>query len=443
MSQINYGKKVMVTNSILSVASKGISMVFSLITAPLMLNLLGTEKYGVWATVLSLVSWIYTFDLGIGNGLRNKLAECLALDKNNDARKYLGISYFLLGVASLIIFFLIVIFINFVDINAILNIYLQDESLKWIIVAAVLFACINFVASLVRQAFFALQQSGLDSVANTAAQGCFALVLFILNQFHLGYLFLVAIMEGAVQLLRNLISSWYVLSKHSFLRFSWEDIDKRYASGILSFGIQMFIIQIAALILNATDNLIISHYFGAEEVTPYSICYKYFGTVNAVYVAVFTPLMGGYTAAYARRDMTWINKAFRKNLLGYFLFAAGTILAGFLFRPFAYLWLGQELDYAPGMIPLIALYFMMLMSTHVFSCILTAFSMVREVTIAVIIEAIINVPISIYCAVNLGMGPTGVIMGSLAAMVVAIIAFPRKTLLVLRRLNRQYGKMKE
>ena len=70
--------------------------------------------------------------------------------------------------------------------------------------------------------------------------------------------------------------------------------------------------------------------------------------------------------------------------------------------------------------------------------------MIRSVkAIAVIIEAIVNVPVSIYCAVNLGMGPTGVIMGSLAAMVVAMIAFPTKALMVLRRLNRQYGNLKE
>lgn len=439
MEKIDYGKKVLVRNSLLSIISRGVSMIISFITAPLLLGLLGTDKYGVWATLLSLVSWIYTFDLGIANGLRNKLAECLALNKDSEARKYIGISYLLLSMASLFMLIFSIFLTYSIDIDSVLNIHLQDEDIRCVLVVAIFFACVNFTASLIRQTFYALQQSGLDAVVNTIAQALFAIALFVLSKFQMGYLMLVAVFEGFVQFSKNFFSSCYVFTRYQNLRFGLSDIDRRYAGGILSFGIQMFIVQIAALVLNATDNIIISHYFGSEEVTPYSICYKYFGMIESVYVAVFTPLMGAYTAAYARRDMPFINKLIRKNFLGYILFLIMIVIAWFIFKPFTALWLGKELIYADGLVPLVALYFAMLMCTHVFSCILTAFSMVKEVTIAVILEAVVNIPISVYCAVYLDMGVTGVIMGSLAAMLIAIIAFPTKAILVLRKLNKDYS----
>ena len=59
---------------------------------------LGDEKYGIWATILSFISWIYYCDLGIGNGLRNKLASTIVIGDKEASKKYLGqqkICYFL------------------------------------------------------------------------------------------------------------------------------------------------------------------------------------------------------------------------------------------------------------------------------------------------------------------------------------------------------------
>ena len=47
-------------------------MLISFLTIPLMLNYLNNEEYGLWILVLSITNWIYTFDIGIGNGLKIK-----------------------------------------------------------------------------------------------------------------------------------------------------------------------------------------------------------------------------------------------------------------------------------------------------------------------------------------------------------------------------------
>ena len=47
---------------------KGVSMALSLVYVPIVLNYLGDYKYGVWASILSILSWISYFDLGYATG---------------------------------------------------------------------------------------------------------------------------------------------------------------------------------------------------------------------------------------------------------------------------------------------------------------------------------------------------------------------------------------
>ena len=67
----------LISNMALSGICKPASMIMGYIYVPIVLSFLGTEKYGIWSTLLTILSWISYFDIGIGNGLRNKLAESI------------------------------------------------------------------------------------------------------------------------------------------------------------------------------------------------------------------------------------------------------------------------------------------------------------------------------------------------------------------------------
>lgn len=71
----------------INVILKPLTMLLSMIYIPVLLDYLGDEKYGVWATISAFVNWFSVFDIGIGNGMRNKLAESLAAETTkNPAR---------------------------------------------------------------------------------------------------------------------------------------------------------------------------------------------------------------------------------------------------------------------------------------------------------------------------------------------------------------------
>ena len=52
----------------------------NLFLVPLTINYINPLQYGIWITISSIITWMSFFDIGLGNGLRNKLAQCLAIN---------------------------------------------------------------------------------------------------------------------------------------------------------------------------------------------------------------------------------------------------------------------------------------------------------------------------------------------------------------------------
>ena len=83
-------------NIIASFFIRGISIAISLIVVPLTLNYINPSRYGIWLTLSSIVSWFSFFDIGFGNGLRNKFAEAIAKGNTELAKIYISTTYAIL-----------------------------------------------------------------------------------------------------------------------------------------------------------------------------------------------------------------------------------------------------------------------------------------------------------------------------------------------------------
>lgn len=73
-------------NIIALVGIKGLDTLIYFVLVPLTLGYLNAYEYGIWLTLSSILSWINSFDIGLGNGLRNKLAESLAVKDLDKAK---------------------------------------------------------------------------------------------------------------------------------------------------------------------------------------------------------------------------------------------------------------------------------------------------------------------------------------------------------------------
>ena len=58
---------------------KGLSIAISLVMVPMTIHYINPTQYGIWITLSSIIGWFSFFDIGFGNGLRNRFAESIAM----------------------------------------------------------------------------------------------------------------------------------------------------------------------------------------------------------------------------------------------------------------------------------------------------------------------------------------------------------------------------
>ena len=92
----NQRSKVVKENIIASLFVKGGSIVVSLVLVPLTLGYVSSELYGIWLTLSSIMLWLNFFDVGFTLGLKNRLAEAIAMDDWERGKSLVSTTYFMM-----------------------------------------------------------------------------------------------------------------------------------------------------------------------------------------------------------------------------------------------------------------------------------------------------------------------------------------------------------
>ena len=249
-------------NMLISGICKPLSMVLSYLYVPIVLSYLGVEKYGVWSTILMILSWISYFDIGIGNGLRNKLTESIN-KKDGKEKKLISSAYVFITVIMIGIAMIFAAAASFVDWNKIFGISEPEENLTAIIIVSVIFVAVNFILSICKNILYALQKAGSVSFMELMVQVINFVSLLIIKQKTNGNLFTMAVIYGTSMIIVNLAASFFIYGKKKEIRLEITQANMEVGIGLTKLGIQFFVIQVCTLILFTTDNLIISYLYGA------------------------------------------------------------------------------------------------------------------------------------------------------------------------------------
>ena len=417
---------------------KGVSILLSLVYVPVVLDYLGDYKYGVWATVLSILSWISYFDLGIGNGLRNRLSEALASSNSkNDAKTLVSSAYAILSLVVLAISVVCGFGISFIDWSDLLSAWNINENLVCIMEISFLGMCFSFVLMLCNNVFYALQKAQIVNLMAVFQQGVMLLSVWLLSLTRTNDLTAVAILYVLSNVLVYGGFTVYIFVKNRLLSPSLKCVDKKVAKDLGGLGLKFFIAQIAALILFTTDNLIISNLFGPEQVTIYSTANKVFTVIISLFAALVVPLWSKTTVDFARRDIYEIKRTLGKMLKLFILAAVGAGLLAVLFKPLVALWLGRDLGFSWSLILMMGLYAIVYMWNTIWSQIINGLTLVNFMVAVACIQAAANIPLSFLFARTCGFGIEGVLLGTILTMAISSIAYPVYTHYVLSRAERE------
>lgn len=324
-------------------AIKGVGLLISFLYIPLLLHTLNTVDYGVWLTLTSIVSWISFFDIGLGNGLRNKLCEAISINDIQKARELVSTAY-----VSLVTFvvFLILLFLCFYSIipwKQILNATSSDiNNLDLLALIVVISFLLNFALSLINSILYALQLPAISSGLLTCGQFLSFVTVYILINNGVSSLFELGIVIAIIPPLVSFAASTYLfLTKFKNISPSIHLFKKNHIKSIFSLGIKFFILQIITLILYYSNNLIVTHVVGNEAVVNYNIVYKYAHILTMLFTIIATPIWSATTEAYSLGDFEWIKKINNKLIRIAFLFTISGIIMVLVF-PFIFdFWLHE------------------------------------------------------------------------------------------------------
>jgi len=407
-----------------SVIIKGLNIAISLLLVPLTINYINPTKYGVWLTLSSVIGWFGFFDIGFGNGLRNRFAEALAKGKHELARIYVSTTYAILSIiigVVLVIFIFINPFLNWAIIINTPSTMTTELSLLAMIVFV--FFSVQFVLQLITTIITANQQPAKSAFLYLLGNIFSLIVIFILTKSTSGNLLYLGIaLSSAPVLVLALSSLWFY--GHSYKNYapSFKYVRFKFARDLMSLGVKFFGLQIAVILLYQTSNIIISQLFGPEQVTPYNIAFKYFSIITMVYSIILTPFWSAFTEAYTKKDLNWIRLSMKK-LKSIWLLLIGAIILMILFsNTFYFLWVGNTVHVPMSITIVMALYVMINLWNAIYSTFLNGVGHIKFQLVAGLIGALVNIPLSIYLGKTIGI--SGVILSTAILGLPGFIFYP-------------------
>lgn len=382
-------------NVVASFFLKGCSAGIALLMVPLTLTCLGEYKNGVWLTISSMLVWIDQMDIGLGNGLRNKLAACIAHNHMEEARHVVSSTILMLICIIVPLTVLLCLLILITDVFSFFNVdpaIIPD--LRFALLSAVILVCMTFVFKVVGNIYMGLQLPAVSNMILVVGQAIALVSTWLLLQNGSATFYNIVIVNTLAPLAVYLTAYMATFYKyHSELRPSLKCANWDSALELGNLGIKFFWLQIAGIIQFMTANILISKFFTPEMVTPYQIAYRYMSLVIVFFTVICMPFWNATTDAYERKDMRWIEKASKKmNALTIFIFVLlllMTILSAIVYQ----IWIGDKCDVPFGMTAMMALYVFLLVLSMRYSYFLNGIGALR-MQLYMTVTAIVFIPLA-------------------------------------------------
>ena len=394
---------------------KGGNILIGLLLVPMTINYVDSENYGIWLTLSSMVAWMSFFNIGLNNGLKNKLAEALSIGDMNLGKKYVSTTYALLCLIFIPLMLIILLVVPYVNWYTVLNVSNSvGESLLASICILVVYFCLNFILSTINIVLQADQNPAGASARELVQQFLSLTIIWILTLTTSGSLIKLCVALCASPLL---ISSVFNITlfcgRYKSIAPSFNSVDFKLAPSLLNLGIKFFVIQIAGIIQYQMSNFLILRYIGATEVTAYNIAYKYISVLWMLWSIMTTPIWAAVTDAVAKNDYEWIRNTQNKYLRLLIIFTLCGILMVTI-SPWVYkIWIGSSVSISPLLTLFVFIYMWVMMFGSVFVSILNGAGQLNLQMYSCLVSPIVFLGVFYICNQILELGVVSVIIASI------------------------------
>lgn len=335
--------------SIANIVGQFIQIVTSLISVPLTLSYLDSERFALWMLVTALVSFLYFADLGVGIGMQDRLTKAISRGDKNDIKKTVQIScIFIFVIASFIMctaYFAVplISWNNFFDLKS----DLAKKEINSCINAFIITTAIGMVATIIQRIFIAFQETYIAAALVAVSKIISLFGLFIVVLFQGELWMLVAGMVGVGNFFL-VICEFYLLYRKRAWIFQYSkdifDINKLnplieiLKNGILGLGASL-----AFFIVNNSAPFVLTKKYGAESIIIYSLLIKLTTIATTVLTQLISPLWPALTDAVAKNEWNWVKSKYKQTIFFVIIISGFSIIifscfSGFIIKK----WTGRH-----------------------------------------------------------------------------------------------------
>lgn len=395
---------LLIKNVVASFAIKGWSALVVLLMVPLTLKILGVYNNGVWLTISSILIWIDLMDIGLGNGLRNAVSHFVAIGDDENVRKAVSSTFFMLAVVVIPFLLILYAVIWNVDMYTALGVDVaKTDGLNTILVIALTLSSMTFILKATGSFYMGLQLPAVNNLIVCLGHTLALLFTFVLYLLDIHSLLMVVVVNTASLLLIWAVSIPYTFrKKYPQYSPSFRHINLKLARGLCSTGIQFFVIQICGVLLFLTTNILISKWFSPAEVTPYQVAYRYFNIAFVVFNTICIPFWNATTDAFSKSDFLWIRQASHKLdlvMVGVFLLLIVMVLVSEMVYA---IWIGNEVQIPFDLSLCTAAYVFILCFSQRYSYILNGLNVLKIQLVFIIAATVIFYPLAWYVCKTIG-----------------------------------------
>ncbi len=413
-------------NVLLAMIYRGLGIGIGFLTFSLSFQYLDPVLFGIFITLASVMDWIGYLDVGLGKGLRNKFGEALAHNDDSRGKAYVSTTFVVIGIAFSVLYIIFIIANNFIDWSAFLKVdEVGNDELRLLAIIVFSAFCLKFVFSNVYEVFNAMQRTAAIDFFNFLSKATFLVGLLVLISFaDQSLLYFATVRSFAFAFVPVVVCFYYFRTHFKKYAPSLEYAQKQYVKELTSLGIKFFVIRISLLIINSTNNILITRLVGVEEVPIYNAAFRYMSVVIMAFTITTKPLWAAYIEAYQRGEFNWIKniiKNMKKIWLGAIVLVSIMVaLSGFIYK----IWLGDEVHIPLELTALVAVSVLVTTWNQIFNQVINGTGKIQIQVIVTFISSLVNIPISIFLVRYFDLGTMGIVLGSIISLLFVAVISP-------------------
>ena len=296
-----------------SFVAKALNILISFLSVPLTVHYLGAERYGVWLTISSLLTWMAMTDFGLsGNALINVLAEKNGRDDREGARQFAASAFWVLTGIGVVTGVLAAFTFHWIPWREVFRVSAATSTHELYLACGMTLTLfvLGFPLSMTYSIYSAYQDGFLANIWSMATNGVALIALVIVSRFHGGLAQLVFAISGT----RTLVA--VANNVYLFRRYPWlvpfpSAVRWGCVRRLFSLGGKYMVVQLGALGMFQSQPMIITQMLGPAKVMIFVVSYKIVTLpLDLVYIAT-QPFISAFGEAKARHDWHWIKGAYK------------------------------------------------------------------------------------------------------------------------------------